>query len=172
MTIAQQLKIKEFPFEIKDSNSNQIYFENSDGYWFKRKYDSDGNQIYYEDSDGYWAKHEYVVDSDGKNNLAMEGEIMTKELQRIRIAEACGFGKSHWLELKDGIVFGTSGSLPDYLNDLNAMHEAEKFLNDMDEITYLAKLHNGNRYCSWEGTCATAAQRAEAFLKTLNLWIE
>jgi hypothetical protein len=63
MTIAQQLKIKQFPFEIKDSEGNQIYFENSDGYWFKRKYDSDGNQIYYEDSDGYSAKYEF--DSNG-----------------------------------------------------------------------------------------------------------
>jgi len=85
MTIAKQLKIKEFPFEIKDSNgnyiyfedsngnwykreydskSNQIYWENSDGYWFKREYDSNGNQIYFENSDGYWAKSEY--DSKGK----------------------------------------------------------------------------------------------------------
>ena len=31
MTIAQQLKIKEFPFTIKDSKGNQIYWENSDG---------------------------------------------------------------------------------------------------------------------------------------------
>ena len=53
---------------------------------------------------------------------------MNTELQRIRIAEASGFDKSHWLELKGGIVFGTSGSLPDYLNDLNAMHEAEQWL--------------------------------------------
>lgn len=50
---------------------------------------------------------------------------MKPELQRIRIAKACGFDESHWLELGGGIVFGTSGSLPDYPNDLNAMHEAE-----------------------------------------------
>ena len=31
MTIAKQLKIKEFPFEIKDSKGNQIYFEDSYG---------------------------------------------------------------------------------------------------------------------------------------------
>ena len=30
-TIAQQLKVKEFPFIIKDSNGNVIYYENSDG---------------------------------------------------------------------------------------------------------------------------------------------
>ena len=30
-TIAQQLKITKFPFEIKDDNGNLIYLENSDG---------------------------------------------------------------------------------------------------------------------------------------------
>jgi hypothetical protein len=59
MTIAQQLKIKEFPFEIKDSNGNVIYREESDGYWFKYAYDSDGNDIYWENSDGLWIKREY-----------------------------------------------------------------------------------------------------------------
>jgi uncharacterized membrane protein len=64
MTIAQQLKIKEFPFTIKDSNGNQIYYENSAGYWRKKEYDSKGNRIYYEDSCGYWRKSEY----DSKGN--------------------------------------------------------------------------------------------------------
>jgi hypothetical protein len=64
MTIAQQLKIKEFPFEIKDSKGNQIYFENSDGYWVKRERDSKGKEIYWENSDGYWVKREY--NSEGK----------------------------------------------------------------------------------------------------------
>jgi hypothetical protein len=64
MTIAQQLKIKEFPFEIKDSNGNYIYYENSYGIWYKREYDSKSNQIYYENCDGYWVKREY--DSNGK----------------------------------------------------------------------------------------------------------
>ncbi len=31
-TIAQQLKITDFPFRIKDKNNNQIYFEDSNGY--------------------------------------------------------------------------------------------------------------------------------------------
>jgi hypothetical protein len=64
MTIAKQLKIKEFPFEIKDSKGNRIYFENSEGYWDKREYDSKGKQIYFEDSNGYWQKQEW--DSKGK----------------------------------------------------------------------------------------------------------
>jgi len=52
MTIAQQLKIKEFPFIIKDSEGNEIYHETSDGYWAKSEYDSESNRIYLEYSDG------------------------------------------------------------------------------------------------------------------------
>jgi hypothetical protein len=59
MTIAQQLKIKNFPFEIKDENGNVIYFETSDGYWYKHEYDSNGKPIYFENSHGYWIKREY-----------------------------------------------------------------------------------------------------------------
>jgi hypothetical protein len=58
-TIAQQLNVKEFPFSINDSNGNVIYYEYSDGYWFKYAYDSDGNDIYWENSDGLWVKREY-----------------------------------------------------------------------------------------------------------------
>ena len=64
MTIAQQLKIKEFPLIIKDSNGKEIYYENYNGYWNKREYDSNGKEIYYENSNGYWIKYEY--DSNGK----------------------------------------------------------------------------------------------------------
>ena len=64
MTIAEQLKIKEFPFEIKDSNNNIIYYEYSGGYWYKKEFDSNNNIIYYEDSGGYWYKREF----DSNNN--------------------------------------------------------------------------------------------------------
>ena len=63
MTIAKQLKIKDFPFEIEDKNGNQIYYEHSNGYWWKREYDSNGNEIYYEDSNGKWKKKKF--DSSG-----------------------------------------------------------------------------------------------------------
>jgi hypothetical protein len=59
MTIAQQLKIKDFPFKIKDKNGNQIYWEDSNGYWYKLEFDTNGNEIYYEDSNGYWYKLEF-----------------------------------------------------------------------------------------------------------------
>ena len=64
-TIAQLLKVKTFPFEIKDENEKNIYWENSNGFWRKSEYDSDGNLIYFEDSDGDWFKYEY--DCNGKN---------------------------------------------------------------------------------------------------------
>jgi hypothetical protein len=62
-TIAQQLNIKEFPFIITDKNENEIYWEDSNGFWVKKEFDSDENLIYFEDSDGYWIKRMY--DSDG-----------------------------------------------------------------------------------------------------------
>ena len=64
MTIAQQLKIKEFPFSIKDSNGKTIYYEDSNGFWFNKEFDANGKEIYYENSKGYWYKSEY--DANGK----------------------------------------------------------------------------------------------------------
>ena len=58
-TIAQQLKIKDFPFIIKDKNGDELYGEDTDGYWVKREYDANGNQIFRENSDGDWTKSEY-----------------------------------------------------------------------------------------------------------------
>jgi hypothetical protein len=63
-TIAQLLKVNDFPFFIKDKNNKEIYHEDSDGYWIKREFDQNGKLIYYENSSGYWSKSEY--DQDGK----------------------------------------------------------------------------------------------------------
>lgn len=51
-TIAQQLNIKSFPFIIKDEKDNEVYYEDSTGYWVKFQYDEKGNEIYYENSYG------------------------------------------------------------------------------------------------------------------------
>ena len=72
-TIAQKLKIKDFPFVIKDKDGNEIYFEYSNGSWWKCECDANGNEIYCEYSNGYWQKYErdangkviYYEDSDG-----------------------------------------------------------------------------------------------------------
>lgn len=69
--------------------------------------------------------------------------------------------------------------MPDYPNDLNAMHQAEKALTFDELSTYrslLADSHAGPRGSGewYEGyDCAihaTAAQRAAAFVKTIGKW--
>ena len=94
---------------------------------------------------------------------------MTPDKQRITIAEACGIVS----EDKWGSLYKTPRGIlrdcPDYLNNLNAMHEAEKVLDfnqlrDMeDSVSFrfaVLPFH------------ATAAQRAEAFLRTIGKWKE
>ncbi len=98
---------------------------------------------------------------------------MKPEAQRIAIAEACG-----WYDLveQDISLFGKHEpesqktfelDVPDYLNDLNAMHEAEKvkIIGTEYESDYCMYLYENAHQCF-----ATAPQRAEAFLRTLNLW--
>jgi len=114
--------------------------------------------------------------------------MMTPEQQRKAIAEACGWRRyspgdfnptERW---EYGPIAGRvvqTTHLPDYLNDLNAMHEAEKMLTPETRPEYLCQLFTtatkgltglypvDENYLT---NHATAAQRAEAFLKTLNLW--
>ena len=98
---------------------------------------------------------------------------MNQEKQRIAIATACGWtkaeGEPYWRD-PQGFAHG-SAEPPPYTHSLDAMHEAEECqamflkydkyrqtLQDVCESTF--------------PICATAAQRAEAFLKTLSLWEE
>lgn len=60
-----------------------------------------------------------------------------------------------------------SGRLPKYTEDLNAMHQAEATLTPEQQAGYEANLDAITRHFAYR---ATAEQRAEAFLKTLNLW--
>lgn len=39
--------------------NNKLYWESSDGIWFKKEYDKNGNETYYEDSEGFWEKTKY-----------------------------------------------------------------------------------------------------------------
>ena len=106
---------------------------------------------------------------------------MTPEQQRVAIAEACGLTNVAPMIVKnvkhegDDITVGIwsdDGWVPQYLNDLNAMHEAEKVLKGGMRSTYDAEL---TLICSrdynfiWE---STASQRAEAFLRTIGKWEE
>lgn len=64
--------------------------------------------------------------------------------------------------------------IPDYLNDLNAMHEVEKGITDAEtRFKYQIKIHellfDYTGQCSVWCIChATAAQRAEAFVMTIK----
>jgi len=108
---------------------------------------------------------------------------MKPEAQRLAIAEACGW-KRMYVGRKHGSLYGFKKgnhrfhSIPDYLNDLNAMHEAEKALNELSWMHYLrnlAEIVRKPKQCEIQISQyvhATAAQRAEAFLRTLNLWTD
>ena len=73
---------------------------------------------------------------------------------------------------KDGVYY-----VPDYLNDLNAMHEAEKFLQDGsgrdsaldgEYSTNLGEISTGVDWVDSKYRSATATQRAEAFVLTME----
>jgi YD repeat-containing protein len=55
-------------FRIYNKKNYEIYWEDSDGYWWKREYDENGNLLYEENSYGYWTKYEY----DDRGNLIYE----------------------------------------------------------------------------------------------------
>lgn len=108
---------------------------------------------------------------------------MSPEAQRIAIAEACGWTKCEHvasINLTKGIPPANNppkystyengmAQLPDYLNDLNAMHEAEKMLTNLvDQLTYLYKLSPVKS--EWTLATATARQRASAYLRTIGKW--
>ena len=58
-TIAQELGVTDFPFEIRDSKGNLIYYERKDGYWARWERNEKGFFIHAENFTGLWAKWEY-----------------------------------------------------------------------------------------------------------------
>ncbi len=106
---------------------------------------------------------------------------LTPEEKRIRIAELCGWkwsptsdydafygpdsvyrgGATH--DLKRAIQ---NAGLPDYLNDLNATHEAEKAIYYNGDIwsRYVRALARIASKTETDVICATAEQRSDAFL--------
>ena len=109
---------------------------------------------------------------------------MTPEQQRIAIAEHLGwkdvgtFACHSKYGYKDGDKH--MSEIPDYTTDLNAMHEAEKKLIFSKRLKFGSELrkvcsvglHGGLRVVIEECISATAAQRAEAFLRTIGKWTE
>ena len=111
---------------------------------------------------------------------------MTPEQQRIAIAEWMGWQYS-WTLLSGTKLYSRDQQelaeyhLPDYVNDLNAIHEAEKRIPEDQTMIYglhineimLKDFESGNKkehaICDWY---ATASQRAEALLRTIGKWID
>lgn len=92
-TIAQQLNIKRFPFEIKDVNGNIIYTERGDGYWIKREFDVRRNKTYFITSEGKWIKREFdknneiIFEEDSNGNIFDEREKIKFEFTLDEIAQ-------------------------------------------------------------------------------------
>lgn len=119
---------------------------------------------------------------------------MNPDQQRIAIAEACGwkhrlatdenpvirhgmrlpctFGdpiEAFWHDSVKGVYSGP----PDYLNDLNAMDEAENFMktwSESDSQAYRDYISVLRALVPGYPESATASQRAEAFLRTIGKW--
>jgi len=116
---------------------------------------------------------------------------MTQEEKRIKLAEATGWKRAglinEWLRPSRAHIpqFHSSwvglDALPDYFNDLNAVHELELkvFQDSSIQLDYSRSLIRiiknssplGKQFFSdFDLVTATAAQRAEALGLTLSLW--
>jgi hypothetical protein len=112
---------------------------------------------------------------------------MKPDKQRIAIAEACGWKWTNqsprsgtqsvysWYFKDTDNRVQNEGCLPEYLTDLNAMHEAEGTLNWDEQASTQADEYRMalTTICGHDRDLihvATASQRAEAFLKTIGKW--
>ena len=101
---------------------------------------------------------------------------MTDEQINAAIAEACGWTnvsarhRSGRCPGADDLYVGHE-FLPNYCNDLNAMHEAERVLSK-EQIENYCDLLWPKGYGWFCAIHTTARQRAEAFLRTLGKWEE
>jgi hypothetical protein len=93
---------------------------------------------------------------------------MTQEQKRIMLA------KYAFIQIPDQ-KWALVKPLPDYFNDLNAVHELEKVLTEKgvnawwEYVDHISRL-NPTPFGRETAVHATAAQRAEAIGLTLNLW--
>ena len=107
---------------------------------------------------------------------------MTPKAQRIAIAEAVGYVRTQatalatWQPPSGGWPI-TAAHLPDFLNDLNAMHQVEETIPTIKLAAYAKALGRDYRDqppILWPSLFtfihATASQRAEAFLRTIGKW--
>ena len=101
---------------------------------------------------------------------------MNEDDQKIAIAKASDWKPNPFIRDMSGQVFPQSP--PDYLKDLNVMHEVEKVLPDghtyWEFIRILDDIVKHGPHVDYvaDRASANAAQRAEAFLRTINKWVE
>lgn len=101
---------------------------------------------------------------------------MTDEQINQRIAEACGW----WGNCKENCMRPPNCTdmyceIPNYCHDLNAMHEAEATLDEDCRNGFRLELLNvtdSKHFGDFKHIHATARQRAEALLRTLDKWEE
>ena len=104
-SIAQFLKVTDFPFFIKNKKNKEIYYENSNGRWSKREYGQNEKLIYCENSDGYWSKCEHDQNSNVIYYENSEGTIIDNrpkviELTLEQIADKLGLNVEN-IRIKD-----------------------------------------------------------------------
>lgn len=108
---------------------------------------------------------------------------MTDEQINTAIAESLGYMDIYRCGSSGKLLCGTLDQpspnygreyvfIKRYTHCLNAMHEAEKVLTAEQRRSYVNCIFNLPVSECESNTFATAAQRAKAFLRTLNLWIE
>lgn len=90
--------------------------------------------------------------------------------------ESYGFIKGRHGHANEIDTYGLN-YIPDYRNDLNAMAAVEKSLKEPERFAYEIILHKLNMKYGlgisvWETVHATAKQRAEAFLRLRELWVD
>jgi len=105
---------------------------------------------------------------------------MTQQEKRIKIAQACGWkmldGKEYKWEDPSGHIFEDWSKrvvmCPDYFNNLNACHDMEKVVleNAGSWVRYVKEIKVQSCLTGLPHFHIPAAERAEAFGKTLNLW--
>ena len=108
---------------------------------------------------------------------------MTEEEQRIKVAELCGWKLwDHPDAMKDKVGWSMPENwclspdgmqrlycdMPDYLNDLNACHTFKDVMSDDQKLSYIIWIDTVITDHYFGDVFATAAQRAEAFVLTME----
>jgi hypothetical protein len=108
-------------------------------------------------------------------------ECMTSTQKRIAIAKACGWKDIEPTE-QEQVIWGREPKtgyknfIPSYTISLDSMAKAEKILNLTEQKTYTLFLHQSSEKSKsdhlgvdFDVLSSTAEQRADAFIKTLDL---